>query len=155
MEPSCSHRYNIPVPCTSVSVTVSGIFLGKYECEPISTPALCHTHHMYDCYIYVDSYIHVLLQRHLPWGCNSQRLSLLVRGGEFFPHRQVDMTALGKSKEIEISLGLCCVEVCVDLLCRRAAQVSATCASVEDVPSQPGLLLLKGHHPVCFCRGGM
>lgn len=53
------------------------------------------------------------------------------------------MTALGKSKEIEISLGLCCVEVCVDLLCRRAAQVSATCASVEDVPSQPGLLLLR------------
>lgn len=57
-------------------------------------------------------------------------------GVSFFPHRQMDMTVLEKLERIRIPPGLCCVEVC-DLLCRRAAQVSALCASVENVSAAP------------------
>ena len=70
-------------------------------------------------------------------------LSLLAHRGEFFPHRQMDMIVLETLERINDPLGLSTVEVC-DSLCRRAAQVSAPCASVEDVRIQPGLLLLRG-----------
>lgn len=54
------------------------------------------------------------------------------------------MIVLEKLERIKIPLRLCCVEVC-DLLCKRAAQESVWGASVGDVPSQPGLLLQRGH----------